>query len=48
MRYTEKKVLVSKLPFISLTQIARHKTSLASYEEDSEYKELNAARSRNP
>lgn len=48
MRHTAENVSVSKLSFISLTQIAHHKTSLASYKEDSKYKELNTIRSRNP
>lgn len=37
----KKNVTVSKLSFISLTQIAHDKTSLTSYKEDSESKELN-------
>lgn len=46
MRHTTKNVSVSNLSFISLTQIAYHKTSFASYKEDSEYKELNSKKQK--
>lgn len=47
MRHTANNVSVFKLSFISLTQIAHHKTSLASYKEDSKNKELNTIKSKN-
>lgn len=46
MRHIANNFSTFKLSFISLTQIAHHKTSLVSYKEDSKYKELNTRKSK--